>query len=231
MKKKPRRILIEYEDGTKREVDCSALDERLQWQLAYLEEPTFALEDALAHAYVVLSWTDGWQEVIGLEDTSPDLLRYYVIRRIEDRGRLSIETSASWPDLFVIERMPDGLASVLVIANDDVQHHAFDEIQERYEGTFEAGGKREYLKYDKTKPPTRQRRVGEDAFASMLEVARGALSELGLDPQEALALGADDRVRVWAGMAEIMGLRAHRRQADVYGLVELLVRKTASQRP
>ncbi len=64
-----------------------------------------------AKQYLLMKWRDGWQEVGGIDRDTAELLRYYVIERIEDRGRLSLDVGADYPELFVIERTPRDLTA------------------------------------------------------------------------------------------------------------------------
>jgi len=66
--------------------------------------------------HVLLEWKDGWKEVIMVPGDVVDLLRYYVITRPEDVGRLVIERNdPDYPELIVISRKPKEITRVSLI--------------------------------------------------------------------------------------------------------------------
>jgi hypothetical protein len=59
----------------------------------------------------------------------------------------------------------------------------------------------------------------------MLDDLRAALQKKGLSSQELLSMEEPLRIAEYRELAGILGIRGGLRQQDVYGLVELLVRK------
>ena len=86
---KPKKITVEFEDGSKAEADFLALTEQLKLEL--LRQPAFSRpsphpEDEKC---VLLEWVDGWKEVVEVDSECTEVNRYYVSTSPEDVGRLS----------------------------------------------------------------------------------------------------------------------------------------------
>jgi hypothetical protein len=226
----PKRLRVEYEDGSTREIDFAKIDGSIVIQLAKLGLCPAPQEITSSKHYVILRWKDGWQEVIGVDHDTADLLRYYVIARIEDRARLSLEVGEYWPELFIIKRTPRDVTSILIVGNGGAKLYPLEEEMERWEGTFEAGGKKEYVKFDKINPRTPQACVEAPEELSQLAASlKGELARLNVPPQALLAMDTAKRIEIYGALARALGFRGHERQADVYGLIELLVKRLVSE--
>lgn len=222
----PERLIVSYDDGSSKEVDFNKLGREMAYELARLGLCPPPPELGSAKQYFLLQWKDGWQEVIGSDGDVAELLRYFVIRRIEDRGRLSFEVGADFPDLFIIKRTPMDLKRLLIVGNGSVKSYSLESDLERWEGIFDAGGKLEYVKYDKTEDQS----PGEmsDAPENLDEIMddlRDELEKMGFSSQELLGMDQSKRIEAYKRIAQGIGIRGHVRQADVYGFVELLVRR------
>ena len=226
----PKRLIVSYDDGSQRELDFDKLDREMQSELAKLGLAPPPREIGSAKHYMVLQWKDGWQEVIGSDRDAVDLLRYFVIRRIEDRGRFAFEVGDEYPDLFVIRRLPMFLNRLLVVGNGSVKSYDLGTEVERYEGTFEAGGKREYIKYDRVdeKNP-HEMSEGDDNLTETLSALGEELEKKGVSTHDLLQMDQSRRIDAYKEIAEGMGIRGHQKQADVYGFIELLVRKLGKE--
>ena len=146
----PKRLVVTYDDGSTKEADFADLDGQLRLQLAELGLcPPLDRVGAAKH-YLLVRWQDGWQEVFAVDTDSAELLRYFVIERIEDRGRLSIDVGADYPELFIIKRTPKEVTEAVIVGDDGIRSYGLGSQVERWEGIFEAGGKLEFVKYDKT---------------------------------------------------------------------------------
>jgi hypothetical protein len=102
----PRKILIEYDDGSKVDSPFDALPVPLQTEI--LRQP-FASRPSPIPAdekFVLLEWDDGWKEVIEVDNRCTGVKRYYVISRPEDTGRLSLRKEDGYPELLEIVRKP-----------------------------------------------------------------------------------------------------------------------------
>jgi len=113
----PRRLVIEYDDGSQKAISFREVDRQTQSELA--KYGLCPHPDGVRHSkyYVLLKWQDQWQEVLGMDSEIAELLRYYVIERIEYSGRLALEIGGDFPgvECFTIGRKPRELVSVLII--------------------------------------------------------------------------------------------------------------------
>jgi hypothetical protein len=221
----PKRLLVEYEDGSTKEVDFANIDREMVDCLTKLGLCRAPAEVASSKHYLILRWKDGWQEVLGVNHDTVELLRYYVITRVEDRARLSVDVGEYWPRLFIIERTPREVKDLLIVSNDSTRVCQLEAELERWEGTFEAGGKKEYAKYDKANPRVPQE-MGEapDELSRLVDTVRNELSARAVLPEALLKMDQNGRMETYRDLAKALGFRAMERQEDVYGLVEFLVR-------
>lgn len=220
----PNKLVVQYDDGSSREVDYSKVDGETRYALQKLGLAPTGDRVGSAQHYLLMRWKDGWQEVLGVDKDSVDLLRYYVIERIDDRGRLSLETGEDYPQLLVLERTPRDLVGALIVGAGDVKSYPLEESVERWEGIFEAGGKREYVKFDKTSDKyPHEVATGPEALEPVLQALKAELEKAGLQPAALLALDEPERVAAYKGLASGAGLRGCSRQEDVYGFVEAMI--------
>ncbi|MBA7617661.1 hypothetical protein ES703_24977 [subsurface metagenome] len=227
----PKRLVVEYEDSSTQEVDFGKVDSQMRFKLAELGLCPPPDHVGSSKHYLLLRWHDGWQEVLGIDKDSVELLRYYVIQRIEDRGRLSLEVGADWPELFIIRRTPRELIGLLIVSDGSVKSYELESEVERWEGIFEAGGKKEYVKYDKTDSQYPQGfSEAPEALDKLMDSLKGELDSRGLSPQKLLAMDESRRIAEYKEVARGAGIRGSERQEDVYGFIELMVRRLAALR-
>jgi hypothetical protein len=223
--KKLKCLLLEYEDGTQTRMGMDNIDAGLQLALAKSGLCCSPPEISSAKHFLILQWRDGWQEVVSINSDVASLLRYYVIRRIEDRGRLALDVGTEYPQLLIIERIPREIDRILLVSDSGVKSYGLHIELEGYEGTFEAGGKREYLKYDSSNPRFQSEFSETPESITHIESAvAGMLSEKGLRPDELLSLEEGQRLQEYKDIARVVGIRGAERQSDVYGLIELILR-------
>lgn len=222
----PKQLIVSYEDGSQKACDFDRLDGEMQSRLANLGLSPPPQEIKLSKHYIVLQWKNGWQEVVGSDRDAVDLLRYFVIRRIEDRGRFAFEVGTEYPELLVIRRLPMDLNRLMIVNDGGVKSYDLGTEVERYEGTFEAGGKREYIKYDKVedKYPSEMSEGAENLNENMGDL-KETLEKRGVSAHDLLQMDPSQRIEAYREIAEGMGIRGHQRQADVYGFIELLVKR------
>ncbi len=224
--KKLKRLSLEYEDGTRKNLESDEIDSGVQSALAGSGLCQPPPEISPAKNYLVLQWKDGWQEVMSVNSDVAGLLRYYVIRRIEDRGRLALDTGAEYPELLVIERIPMEIRRLLIVGDNGVKSYGLDTELEGYEGTFEAGGKKEYLKYDGSNPQFQSEfSEAEENIDELKKAVAEALNSRGIHPEKLLQMDKDRRIREYKDIAKKIGIRGIKRQSDVYGFVESMLRK------
>jgi hypothetical protein len=222
----PKRLVVAYEDGSTKEADFSGLDGQLRLKLAQLGLCPPPDEVGTAKHYLLMRWQDGWHEVIGIDADAAELLRYYVIQRIEDRGRLSLDVGADYPELIIVERTPRELIAATIVGGDGVKSYALGSEAERWEGIFEAGGKKEFVKYDKTSDAYPHERVeGPEALAEIGDALLDELEKKGLTPKALLSMEEPLRIAEYKALAGSVGIRGARKQQDVYGFIEMLLRR------
>ena len=226
--KKLKRLIIEYEDGTGKRLEPGEIGAAVQSSLADAGLCTQLPEISQAKHYLVMQWKDGWQEVMSINGNVADLLRYYVISRIEDRGRLVLDLGADYPELQVIERTPMEIRRLLIVGSGSVKSYNLELEVEGYEGTFEAGGKKEFTRYDRDNPYFQSEfSEAPDITGEIENTVAAVLKDKGLNPADLLATEQDRRIQEYADIARTAGIRGAQRQSDVYGFLELVLKKLA----
>ncbi len=219
----PKRLVIEFEDGGRREVEFSQLDKDLwgvlsRWGLCSPPPPLSELSDY----YLLLRWKDGWQEVVGLKKKGVELLRYYTIERTEEVGRMALEVGEEFPMLFLIKRLPREVETLWIMGGKERRYYPLGEKQ-----TLREGGKVEHTLYDKKSPTL----FGEDSqraeaqCGKVMDVMREEIRREGLTPQEVLAMDLGDRVEKFKEWSKALGVTAMERQEDLYGFMQRLLMK------
>ncbi len=221
----PKRLLIEYEDGSTKAMPFSDVDRQMQFELAKFGvcPPPGGVRSS--KQYLVFRWNDKWQEVAGLDSDVAELLRYYVVERIENSGRLALEVGNDYPEVFIIGRKPRELTSLLIIdRNSGVKSYGMQSEVQRREGFLDDGGKNEYVKFDK-KGPRYPHEFSEepDTLAEVRDSVKRELDARGLSPEQLLAMDEPERIDSYKEVAKGIGVRARERQEDVYGFIELMV--------
>lgn len=219
----PRELSVVYDDGTTRTIDFSELNSKLQSELAKLGICPPPSRVGKSKHYALLEW-DGWREVVGIDHETVDLLRYYVIRRIEDRGRLSFEVGSEDPELSIVKRVPRELRAVILMGTKGTRVYDLTAEAESWEGIFEAGGKIEYLKYDKHDP--RYHKVSREMGEGVKKIEESLIAELAkrsLDPQALVSLDEAVKIEIYREIARAMGIQGMKKQEDVYGFIDFLI--------
>lgn len=115
LNKKIQKVVVHYDDGLEEEIPISKLSEKTLSELAAIGLEQNGTEGN-AQRYLLLEWKDGWKEVVKVPGDVTELIRYYVIRRPEDTGRLIIERNETdYPELVEIFRKPKELRRVTVV--------------------------------------------------------------------------------------------------------------------
>ncbi len=223
-----KRVVVEYEDGSTKAIDFDKLSRSSQLEISRAVDgsPSLAMD---SEKYLLLGWKDGWHEVVAINGDSIELLRYHVIRRIEDQGRLSLEVGTSYPQLFIINRVPRDLNSLLILDNNSAKYYELDSEVETWEGIFEAGGKKEYVKYDKTELRyTQDCREGREILSELMNSVKQEIDKEKLGTEDLLAKDESIKTKEYEKIAQGMGIRGKETQQDVYGFIELLVTRLAA---
>lgn len=205
--RKPKQLVLEYDDGTRKSVEFSALPALLQFDILRQPFAGGATPDpAEEGAFVLLEWEDGWKEVFQVDPVYTDIIRYYVITRSEDVGRLSLRRGEGYPELIEVMRRPLGLRRI-----------AFDHDYALEKGSRRREGKK-YEQEFSLVPIS-------EPFAAELDAFRREVAAAGRTPQDLLSLDVGDLGAVLDDIRRRMGLVAGRRQRDVLNFVAYLAKR------
>ena len=217
----PRRLIIEYEDGSTKGIEFNQLDRSTRSELSrrgLCPQPS-EIPEPLSH-YLLLRWTNGWQEIIGVDKNPVDLLRYYILERVEEVGRMALDFKGSYPLLLNIKRLPKELDRLMIVRSGGAKVYRLGPKAKK-----EEGDKIEHVEYDKAERHF-QPEPDEQAnpwWAEIMETLRKELSRKGLSTKRLLNGDPSSRVKEYKELARTLGLRATERQEDVYGFIQLMV--------
>ncbi len=218
----PKRLVLEFDDSSQKEIEFSKLSKQMQAGLAELGLCSQPDETDVSKSYMLLRWQNGWQEVLGIEKDHLELMRYYSIERIEETGRMALDTGDDFPVLIYVKRFPKQVESALLADCNSAKMHIFKE-----KATVKQGGTTEHIFYDK-KNPEFSLEDSKKADSYLSELAGSALKELynnGLTVDKVLSMESVKRYAVYVKIAKSLGIRAMKTQEDLYGFMELLLRK------
>lgn len=221
---KLKNISLNYEDGGVKTIDVSDLNANIKSSLAEsgLCEPVPGISSA--KYYLLLQWNDGWKEVAAVNADSAELIRYYVIRRIEDRGRIALDVGAAYPELIAVERQPKEMCRITLVNDKTVRSYGLETEIERYEGIFEEGGKKEFKKFDRAENFFDGRFTdSEDAIKEIKNTVSGILKNMNVSPAELLNTAADLRPAKYKDIALAANIYGFNSQADLYGFIDLIL--------
>jgi hypothetical protein len=200
---RPRKIVVEFEDGSKVEAAFGSLTRTAQQEMMrqpFLNRPNPSPEKG---HFVLLEWDDGWKEVIQVKKSCEAIKRYYVIRREEDVGRLSIDSADGYPELIEVRRKPMNLRRV-------VYKNAFD----LKPGKSTREGKKTDLFFDLTN--------AGDAFEGLAELLREAVGQEEIGMETLWDLDSDGASGRYERIRRKMGIKAGVRQQDVLDFIRYL---------
>lgn len=221
----PKRVVVEYEDGTRLEAPFSRLSRQGQIELSAVGLCEAPIPEA-PESYLLLQWKDGWKEVVAADSRAVELLRYYTIERVEEVGRLSMEVADANPQLLLIRRLPGLVDSILFVGKDGPKAYA---LAERV--TVKEGGKVEHIFYDKKKPDfsMEEASAASARYTEVLHALEKELQKNGVSVSSALAKEGEEQVALYKELARALGLRGTQRQQDVYGFLRLALEKLERQ--
>ena len=221
----PKRVIVEYDDGTRKEAAFSDLSHQGRLELAKLGVCPVPPTVAETKHYLLLRWKDGWNEVIGMEKPGAELLRYYSLERVEHVGRLSVDVREDYHMLSLINRLTSKLERILLLGEAGARMYVLDE-----KVTVKEGGKTEHIMYDKKRSPF-SAEPAEKASAWITELTgalQGQLREKGLSTTGILSMEDSKKLNLYREFAQALGLRATYQEADVYGFVQALVKNISA---
>ena len=217
----PKKLIVEYEDGTRREAAFGKLSNAGQTELSALGLCEAVSPDA-GKKYLLLEWKDGWKEIAAVGSRALETLRYYTIERTEEIGRLSMETADGNPELLFIKRLPGRLESILFIDGDGPQAYALEE-----KAMVKEGGKTERYFYDKKRPEFKMKEptAASSRYTVLLDSLKGAVEKKGASVSGLLTMSERDRIPIYKEIARTLGLRGAERQQDVYDFLTAALKK------
>jgi hypothetical protein len=202
---KPQKVVIQFDDGSKKEASFDALPSQLQLEL--LRQP-FASQPSAnpeQEKFVLLEWDDRWREVMEVDAACTEINRYYVISRPEDVGRLSLNKMDDYPELIEIVRKPGDLKRITFL----------DTFQLSLERSDREGKKIDHF-FALSK--------GGDAISEEIEAFKRAVEEVGIDPQELQSQDPSPLAEQYEKIRRKMGIKAAQRQQDVYDFIAYLAK-------
>ncbi len=223
----PKRLIIEFEDGSKKAIEFSQLARPIWLELSRLGLclPPPPISESSKN-YLLLRWKNGWQEVMSVDKNSVDLLRYYILERTEEVGRIVLNTNEDYPILMTVNRLPKELDRLMIVGGGYTKGYHLEPSVKK-----EEGDKIEHVEYDKAEryfqpQPESQ---GEVWFTEVIETLKNELSQKGLSAEKLLNEDPIHRLRKYKDLAKGLCLRATEKQEDVYGLIQLIIEKMVAR--
>ncbi|HME45752.1 MAG TPA: hypothetical protein VKF36_21855 [Syntrophorhabdales bacterium] len=217
----PKKLIVEYEDGTRQEAAFGRLSSAGQAELSALGLCEAGAADA-GKKYLLLEWKDGWKEIAAVGGRAVEILRYYTIERTEEIGRLSMETADGNPELLFIKRLPGRLESILFIDGDGLQAYALEE-----KAMVKEGGKTEHYFYDKKRSEFKMKEptAASARYTALVDSLKSTLEKKGITVSGLLAMSKRDRIPIYKEIARTLGLRGAEREQDVYDFLTVALEK------
>ena len=202
---KPKKITVEFEDGSKAEADFLALTEQLKFEL--LRQPAFSRPSPHPEdeKFVLLEWVDGWKEVVEVDSECTEVNRYYVITRPEDVGRLSLKKGGDYPELIEVTRDPLNLKKIIFMDGYDISLKRSDREGKKVDHFFSL---------DK-----------RDSFLSeIMGLFRKVVDEAGFTVDQLRSQEPDRGRDLYRKIARKMGIKAVQRQQDLFDFIAHLAK-------
>ncbi len=222
----PKTLTVKYEDGSAQTIPFSQLDGSILRELSRRGLCPPPSEAEPSKSYLLLRWKNGWQEVVGVDQDSVDLLRYYILERVEETGRVVLETGTDYPLLLTVKRLPKELESLAIVGNEPTKVYEVEPKKKKKE----EGDKIEHVEFDRAErhfqPLPKQ--TGQDAAQGIPRLLAAEITKRNLSPKKLLDLELDQKVAKFKDLAKAMGIRAMEKQEDLYGFLQLMVGKLAA---
>ncbi len=223
--KTPKYFFIEYDDGSTKKIEFNQLSRPVHLELSRMGlcPSPFETPEPSKH-YLLLRWKNGWQEVTGVDKNPLDLLRYYILERMEEVGRMALEVKGDYPVLLSIKRLPKELDRLMIVGSDHAKVYRLEPKAKK-----EEGDKIEHVEFDRAErhfQPEPEEKA-EVWVAEVTEALKNELDRKGLSAKKLLNEDPSHRVKEYKELAKALGLRATERQEDVYGFIELMIKNMA----
>jgi len=197
---KAARVIIEFEDGSTAENDFENLPSQLQSELMRQPFASQTCTDSKKGKFLFLEWKDGWKETIQVDPTCSEINRYYVISRVEDAGRLSINKEDGYPELIEITRKPMELKRI----------HFSDTFSTSLEKSDREGKKTDHF--------FKLSKEGNMA-ADILAAFKQACTDTGIDAGTIGIANSTESKKLHETLRTKMDLKAGLRVQDVYDFI------------
>lgn len=170
--------------------------------------------------YLLLRWKDGVQEVAPTVMKSPRLLRYYVLARVEEYGRLAIAGEGKYADLIVLNRKPRELESVVFFKNGASREYRLIASEEQQQE-----GDRVETLFDSVKT--------EGMLDSLATKVEEILRSKGTTPNAILEMSGREKEAELEELRKALNLRALSQEEHVLEFIEILLSRmgTTCNRP
>ena len=155
--------------------------------------------------YALIKWKDGYQEVASLEEETTGILRYYVIERVEQFGRLAFDSKAKYPGLKIISRKPDQIESITF-------------AEDGHSKVFNLNPKEDKSEGGRTDHHYEIKEVSEKGTEEIVSELKQVLNKLGLDPKSAKE---EDLEKI----RKAMRLSCLETQSEILGFIKTLLEK------
>ena len=199
----PKKIVIEYEDGSSSDLPFENLPGTLQTEILRQPFTCGPSPDPEKEKYVLLEWDDGWKEVVQVDGACSDINRYYVIRRPEDVGRLSLNSSGDYPELIEIIRKPMNLKKI-----------TFTDTYELAEDRTIREGKKTDHFFSCQK--------GGDSLSELKAAFKSALEGEGVALEELKSKDREQLRQLFGRLKKSMGIKAGQREQDAFDFMAFL---------
>jgi phosphoglycerate-specific signal transduction histidine kinase len=162
--------------------------------------------------------------VIGIDKNHLELLRYYILERVEEVGRLALEVKGEYPLLFTLERLPKELQRIVIVGKEDTKGYSLEPKIKK-----EEGDKIEHVEFDKAERHFQSEpdKEAENWYNELINSLRTELEKRGLTAETILTREAAQRINEYKVLAKALNIRATGNQQDVYGLMQFIMEKLA----
>jgi len=198
----PTRITVEFDDGHQVGLDWNDLPSPLRKELERQPALSPKASDPDKDKYLVLTWADGVREVAKVDATCQDINRYYVISRLEEVGRLSLNKPDGYPYLVEINRRPQELESITFNGSFSLQE----------EKSLREGKKTDHF-YSLT--------AIDNSFDLIKKELAALMAKENIDPE---ALAGDQSEITIERIRKLMDLRSFYCQQDVIDFLFLMIK-------
>jgi hypothetical protein len=205
---RPQEITVRFDDGSMARAPFESLSDSLQFEIMRQPFACKASPNPEEEKFVLLEWDDGWKEVIEVDPDCTDINRFYIISRVENVGRLSINKQNGYPELIEVVRRPLDLKRIA------------------FKDTFELTLERSEREGHKTDHFFSLAKKGK-GLSEIMAVFKELVNKEGIDLKELSSEEPSQVSKQYEKIGRKMGLKAGWRQQDVSDFIAYLVKLAA----